>query len=374
MVLDVYFPVTVFSLVIIVMSTLMFISVFSFRKNVTCLAVPFFLSLTMLIEMAGSLFVYYDLKMVAGFLLVAYYIAGGFTGWSTVIAFDWFAKTGAFKTKLRRILLAIPAMIVLPLCIYDLVSGKFELNVFSVEFGLSGIVSTIVMAAYFVFTGVFAFVNATKVSGTQRILFLAFGGAALIPFAFMVIGFFTQRGMEYRWFPYALMVLLAILFIFRFKVTLDGLTGIKNRSAFDYEIRDKVNNYNRYHSVYLMYLDINYFKMINDNYGHDAGDKALVLFGKALHNEAEAMNADAFRLGGDEFGVIFCHHNKKEVDEFIKRVTAKVEKNEFKFNFTFSVGTAKYVKGMSVTDFLNAADKEMYENKRIMEANLTLQK
>ena len=65
---------------------------------------------------------------------------------------------------------------------------------------------------------------------------------------------------------------------------------------------------------------------------------------------------------------------EKEVEEFIKRVTAKVEKNEFKFNFTFSVGTAKYVKGMSVTDFLNAADKEMYENKRIMEANLTLQK
>ena len=74
---------------------------------------------------------------------------------------------------------------------------------------------------------------------------------------------------------------------------MDGLTGIKNRSAFDEDIKDKVTNFNRYPSVYLMYLDLNYFKMINDNYGHDTGDKALILFGKTLHNEAEAMNADA---------------------------------------------------------------------------------
>lgn len=374
MVLDAYFPVTVFSLIVIVMSTVMFISVFSFKKNLTCLAIPFFVSLTILIEMAGTIFVTYDMKMVASFLLIAYYIAGGFTGWSTVIAFDWFAKTGVFKKKWSRFLLAVPAIAVLPFCIYDLISGKFELNVFSVEFGLSGIISTAVLAAYFVFTGVFAFVSATKAVGTQRVLFFAFGGAALIPFTFMVIGFLTRQGMEYRWFPYALMVLLAILFIFRFKVTLDGLTGIKNRSAFDEDIKDKVNNFNRYPSVYLMYLDVNYFKMINDNYGHDTGDKALILFGKTLHNEAEAMNADAFRLGGDEFGVIFCHHTKKEIDEFIKRVSGKVSNNDFKFNFSFSVGTAKYAKGMSVTDLLNAADKEMYEHKRIIEANLKLEK
>lgn len=374
MVLDVYLSVSIFSLIIILMSTIMFISVFSFRKNVICLAIPFFVSLTMLIEMAGTLLVHYDLKIIAGFLLVAYYIAGGFIGWSTVIAFSWFAKASVFKKRLNRILLAVPAILVLPCCIYDLVSGKFQLTVFSVEFGFSGIVSTIVLAGYFVFTAVFAFVSATKVTGTRRGLFLAFGGASLIPFAFMVIGFLTQKGMEYRWFPYALMILLAILFIFRFKVTLDGLTGIKNRSAFDDDIKDKVTNFGRYPSVYLMYLDVNYFKMINDSYGHDAGDKALILFARKLHNEAEAMNADAFRLGGDEFGVIFCHHTKKEIEEFVKKVTAKVEKNDFKFNFTFSVGLAKYVKGMSVTDLLNAADKEMYEHKRVMEANLTLEK
>ena len=162
MVLDAYFPVTVFSLIVIVMSTAMFISVFSFKKNLTCLAIPFFVSLTILIEMAGTIFVTYDMKMVASFLLIAYYIAGGFTGWSTVIAFDWFAKTGVFKKKWSRFLLAVPAIAVLPFCIYDLISGKFELNVFSVEFGLSGIISTAVLAAYFVFTGIFAFVCAAK--------------------------------------------------------------------------------------------------------------------------------------------------------------------------------------------------------------------
>ena len=374
MVLESYFSVSVFSLVVIIISTLMFVSVFSFKKNARAIAIPFFVSLTILIEMAGTILVQYDLKMAAGFLLIAYYIAGGFTGWSTVIAFDWFAKIGLFKNRARRLLLALPAVAVLPFCVYDLISDKFELVVFSVEFGLSGIVSTIVLAAYFLFTGILAFVSAKKVMGSQRILFFAFGGAALIPFIFMFIGFFTQTGMEYRWFPYALMVLTSVLFIFRFKITLDGLTGIKNRAAFDEDIKDKVNNSNRYPSVYLMYLDVNYFKKINDSYGHDVGDKALILFGKTLHNEAEAMNADAFRLGGDEFGVIFCHHTKKEIDEFIRKVSEKVSNNDFNFNFSFSYGTAKYAKGMSITDFLNAADKEMYDYKRIIESNLSLEK
>ena len=263
--------------------------------------------------------------------------------------------------------MAIPVLAFLPFYIYDLVQGGFSLNVFSVEYGSSGIASTIVLALYLLSNGVFAFVASRKVVGSKRLLCLAFGGVSLIPFAFMFVGFFTQQGMEYRWFPYALMILIAILFLLRFKITQDGLTGIKNRSAFDDDIKDKVNNASKYDNVFLMYCDIDNFKSINDNYGHSVGDLALSFFGKALHEEAEAINANAFRMGGDEFSVVFCHQTMKEVDAFAKRIDDRIKKTEFPFDFSFSVGIAKYAKGLSVIEFLNLADKEMYEQKRRFE-------
>ncbi|MCR5692464.1 MAG: diguanylate cyclase [Bacilli bacterium] len=368
MVLEAYFSVSVFSLVVILLSALMYIWVFSFRKNLKYLAIPFFISLTIAIEITGTILVANDQKVVASILMAFYYASQGMTGWSIGIAFDKFAKVGLFKNAVRRWLFATPLIIAFPFYIFDLIHEKFALNVFSIEFGISGIAITVVMAVYLLFTGVFAFVSASKAVGSQKILFRGFGISLALPLFFMGVGFAANQGMEYRWFPYAMMVLLAVFFILRFKITLDGLTGIKNRSAFDVDIKDKVNNSTKYLHLYLMYCDINYFKKINDTYGHDAGDKALVLFAKTLHYEAETINADAYRLGGDEFCVIFSHQTKKEIDEFTRNVINKVSQTDVGFEFSFSVGLAKYRKGMSVTDFLNAADKEMYEQKHSMEA------
>ncbi|MBR3675223.1 MAG: GGDEF domain-containing protein [Bacilli bacterium] len=363
-----YYSVTAFSLVVIVVSTLMFINVYSFRKNIRAIAIPFFACLSIIIEMVGTALVSFDQKMVASILLGLYFTSGGFTGWSIVIAFDVFAKTNVFKERWKRLLLAIPAFAFIPFYIYDLVTKGFALNVFSVEYSASGMASTVVLALYLVGNGVFGFLAARKVVGSRKILCMAFGLCSLIPFIFMAIGFITLQGMEYRWFPYAMMVLIAVLFLLCHKITQDGLTGIKNRSAFDDDIKEKVNNASKYKAVYLMYCDIDDFKAINDNYGHSVGDEALSFFGKALHEEADAIHANAFRMGGDEFSVIFCRQSMKEIDNFIKRICERAEKTEFTFNLKFSFGIAKYVEGMSVIDFLNLADREMYEQKRKSEA------
>ncbi|MBR5990917.1 MAG: diguanylate cyclase [Bacilli bacterium] len=359
-----YYSVSVFSLVVIVLSTLMFINVYSFRKNIKALAIPFFVSLSIIVEMVGTALVSVNQNVVASILMAVYYVSGGLTGWSVVIAFDWFAKTNIFKEYWKRLLLAIPAFAVIPFYLYEIISQGFDLKVFSVEFGLSGIAATAVLALYFLGNGIFGFIASRKTVGSMRLLCIIFGFCSLIPFIFMSIGFITLQGMEYRWFPYALMVLIAVLFLLRYKITKDGLTGIKNRSAFDSDIKDKVNNASKYKAVYLMYCDIDNFKAINDNYGHSVGDEALIFFGKALHEEAETINANAFRMGGDEFSVIFCRQSMKDIDAFIKRICERLKKTEFTFELKFSNGIAKYVEGMSVIDFLDLADREMYEQKR----------
>ena len=359
-----YYSVSVFSLIVIIVSTLMFINVYSFRKTIKAIAIPFFVSLSIIIEMVGTALVSANQNVVASILMAVYYISGGLTGWSVVIAFDWFAKTNVFKEYWKRWLLAIPAFAVIPFYLYEVISEGLTLNVFSVEFGLSGIAATAVLALYFLGNGIFAFIASTKAVGSKKLLCIAFAVCSLTPFVFMAIGFITLQGMEYRWFPYAMMVFIAVLFLLRHKITQDGLTGIKNRSAFDDDIKDKVNNASKYKAVYLMYCDIDEFKSINDNYGHSVGDEALIFFSKALHEEAEAINANAFRMGGDEFSVVFCRQSMKDIDAFIKKVTDRLKKTEFTFDIKFSVGIAKYVEEMSVKDFLDLADREMYEQKR----------
>ncbi len=359
-----YYSVSVFSLVVIVLSSLMFINVYSFRKNIRAIAIPFFVCLSIVIEITGTALVSANLNVPASILMAVYYLSGGLTGWSVIVAFDWFAKTEIFKERWKRLLLMIPAFAVIPFYLVEIIQNGFALRVFSVEYGLSGIAATAVLALYFLGNGIFGFVASRKTVGSKKLLCIAFGLCSLIPFIFMAIGFITLQGMEYRWFPYALMVLTAVLFLLKYKITQDGLTGIKNRSAFDDEIKDKVNNAGKYKAVYLMYCDIDNFKSINDNYGHSVGDEALIFFGKALHEEAEIVNANAFRMGGDEFSVIFCRQSMKDIDAFIKKICDRLKKTEFTFELKFSVGIAKYVEEMTVKDFLDLADREMYEQKR----------
>ena len=106
----------------------------------------------------------------------------------------------------------------------------------------------------------------------------------------------------------------------------DGLTNIYNRRHFN-EIFPKLINSTRRKGelVSFLLMDIDHFKQYNDNYGHQMGDNVLISFAQCLKNSIKRADDYAFRLGGEEFGIIFKCETKEKAVEFADRLRQNIE-------------------------------------------------
>ncbi len=152
--------------------------------------------------------------------------------------------------------------------------------------------------------------------------------------------------------------------------TTDELTGIMNRRGFlrnfDREI-DRVSR-DKSQGGLLIMIDLDNFKMINDNYGHSAGDMALKVVASALANDIRKMDLVA-RMGGDEFVILFANTNRKEALERAQFIIKKLNNLSFiwhgsEVEVRASLGLREYKKGCKTHKIFSDADKNMYENKK----------
>jgi diguanylate cyclase (GGDEF)-like protein len=119
----------------------------------------------------------------------------------------------------------------------------------------------------------------------------------------------------------------------------------------------------------IILLDINYFKKINDTYGHAFGDKFLIQFVQTIQ-PALPKNALLGRFGGDEFIVLFTEctdalldHTKTTLKETLQKMYTI---DEISMNGSTSIGTALYPKdGNNIETLIHFADKSMYDDKKI---------
>ena len=106
----------------------------------------------------------------------------------------------------------------------------------------------------------------------------------------------------------------------------DGLTGIYNRRHFNDTFPKVINSAKRENElVCFLLMDIDHFKQYNDNYGHQAGDEALVKFAQCLKDNLHRADDIAFRLGGEEFGIIYKAGDRKKAFEFADSIRQKIE-------------------------------------------------
>ena len=114
----------------------------------------------------------------------------------------------------------------------------------------------------------------------------------------------------------------------------DGLTNIFNRRYFNETFEKVINSAKRDNAlVCFVLLDIDHFKLYNDNYGHQAGDNVLVKFAACLKQSLHRANDLAFRLGGEEFGVIFQSDTKENALEFANRLRENIENLQLKHQY-----------------------------------------
>ncbi|MHC4400408.1 MAG: GGDEF domain-containing protein [Planctomycetota bacterium] len=149
----------------------------------------------------------------------------------------------------------------------------------------------------------------------------------------------------------------------------DALTGLPNRRAFDDELARRVAEARRKQTVFsLMMLDADRFKLLNDRYGHQAGDDVLRHLAKITRNTLREMDMIA-RYGGEEFAVILPMTCGSDGKRAVQRIGAKIAESKFQagkkaIEMTVSIGLSVVVAGDSPASLIQRADDALYASKR----------
>ena len=152
---------------------------------------------------------------------------------------------------------------------------------------------------------------------------------------------------------------------------LDGLTGLRNRKAFDITLASCLTLLEAAdQGPSLLIADIDCFKQINDSYGHLFGDTVIRSVAQILKDNVKGMDTAA-RYGGEEFVVLLPNTAIDGARRLAERIRATIEqcvikrlgRNEVVSNVTISLGVACYRLGESAQDFVARADAALYASK-----------
>lgn len=161
------------------------------------------------------------------------------------------------------------------------------------------------------------------------------------------------------------MAMLMLMYIYNMMITFrndsveDPLTGCYNRRYLENYAASRPN---KNESTGVLVLDCNNFKLINDQLGHDSGDRALILLVNTLNQTFRRKTDKLIRLGGDEFCVIISDPKDIDIHKIIDRVNQKLQL--FNPEIIFSVSWGYHtVEGGDIIGALQRADEQQYKNK-----------
>lgn len=148
----------------------------------------------------------------------------------------------------------------------------------------------------------------------------------------------------------------------------DGLTGMLNRRSFEDLLQELETNLSMYQSLYLIFMDVNNLKPVNDTYGHQVGDELIIAGGRCIE-KAYGKLGKCFRIGGDEFCAVLPDISDT-AEELAARLDAEVDlynKTAVKCHVSIARGISNIrdSKGdlKTISDWKMEADLKMYENK-----------
>jgi diguanylate cyclase len=149
----------------------------------------------------------------------------------------------------------------------------------------------------------------------------------------------------------------------------DHLTGAWNRKSFEEQMKEHINMFQISKTpVSLLTLDIDFFKKINDNYGHDIGDFVLKECVKLLQKVFSREGDFVARVGGEEFAILLPNHAIEHAIIRAEDAMTKIRKEVFveknmELRFTVSMGIAQLMENETSDHWVKRADQALYESK-----------
>ncbi|MGH1485652.1 MAG: diguanylate cyclase domain-containing protein [Cellvibrionaceae bacterium] len=149
----------------------------------------------------------------------------------------------------------------------------------------------------------------------------------------------------------------------------DQLTGLLNRNLFLDRLDNTLKNCDRYQQgCSLLYVDVDNFKVVNDCYGHDAGDILLQTIAERIKFNCRSTDSTA-RLGGDEFAILISQVDKATANQTAEKILEKVSEpvliNAQKLHVSLSIGVAHYPDtAANINELMEQADQAMYRVKQ----------
>ena len=148
---------------------------------------------------------------------------------------------------------------------------------------------------------------------------------------------------------------------------LDALTKVFNRRALTTYLNTVCSKKSIAYELHLLILDIDDFKIINDTYGHIAGDKILIFIANMLRKTLRDGDK-VFRYGGEEFVIVLNRINSQNCLEITNRLLHLIRSNQLIYkgnslNVTMSIGATLYYDGDTPDELIARADKALYKSK-----------
>ncbi|MCJ7569557.1 MAG: diguanylate cyclase [Anaerolineales bacterium] len=146
----------------------------------------------------------------------------------------------------------------------------------------------------------------------------------------------------------------------------DSLTGLYNRHKLQDSLNTEVERAKRYNRpLSIIMVDMDELKVINDTYGHAAGDEALKVVAKSIERSIRKVDLGT-RFGGDEFIVLLPEADREEAASVAKRIRETIMEMEFESGkLSVSMGVVQWHEGFDTPkDFVHAVDEAMYLAKR----------
>jgi diguanylate cyclase (GGDEF)-like protein len=156
---------------------------------------------------------------------------------------------------------------------------------------------------------------------------------------------------------------------YRRRSLLDSLTGVYNRGAFESELEKRAEGSRLSEkSFYLLLLDLDEFKFLNDSQGHHEGEQVLQCMGETLLDCCRRDRDFPFRYGGDEFGLLLEGRMKKQAVDVAERIHLEFKNARGVAGPSVSIGGAAFdpeaAPNLAIRQVMLKADKALYEAKK----------